>query len=360
MSSTTSNDLPPEAATTTTTTQSQFIVPELFDCVCTMLEKSCTKSLLRSMEKLLRASNTTTFERNRDNILNSIASPIKLDDFIESYMPALDNCWLLATDKTKLRLIVKSLLHSDDVKDTEPPLSINGRLGMCPYDNPELNETEALAHRLYTEFHATCKDQHTIEMINDALVLLNTSIRVRSYVDQVNAMEVKTSRHAPVTRETGYSVHYTCNCDKNNKGFVRVSGCAKCCVNMPDKVSVCKCQQHFRVLKEYDDIDLTCNHPGQFDATKFSMMFLRTHICSICSEQTDGNCQHRVFALDVDALYYSDVANPADMDYVHECLARFNSSEELFHRALKRKRNRALDSKSRASGEYVPKRVCVM
>ena len=336
-------------------------IPDLFDAVSTMLKESCTKSVLRSMDKLLKASNQITFDRNRDYMLNNMFSPPEMDGFIETYMPALDDCSLLAADKTKLRIVVNSLLHSDDVKPTEPPLSINGRLGQRSYNNPEMDETEALIHRLYTEFMATCKNQQTVEMIKEALVLLNTSIRVRSYVDIVNAMDVATSRHAPVVRETGHAVHHTCKCDKFNKGFVRVSGCAKCCVNMPEKVSVCKCQPHFRTLKEYDDIDLTCNHPGKFDAKKFSMVFFGSHICSICSEQTDGNCQHRVFALDVDALHYSDVANHTDMDYVHECLALFNDSEELFQRALRRKRNRKRDSKSRNDEiQHVPKRVCGM
>ena len=336
MSSTTSTAVP-----TTNEIASLEFIPDIVHGVCTVMEESCIKSVLRRLDKLLKASNDTTFDRNRDHLLSNMHSPPDLHGFIQSYMPDINDCLLSSTDKTNLRVMINSLL----IKPTEPPLSINGRLGMVPYNNPEMDETETLAYRLYTEFLATCKSPYTIELVTDAITLLKTSIRVRSYVDCVNQMEVKTSRHAPVTRETGYIVHNLCNCDKHNKGIVRISGCAKCCVNMPKKVSVCKCQQHFKLWRGHEQSDMLCNHPGQFDARKFSMMYLKTHICSICSEQTDGHCQHRVFALDADALYYSDVANPADIDYIYENLTDFNDAEEVFHYKM-RKRAMARDRKS--------------
>jgi hypothetical protein len=246
-------------------------------------------------------------------------------------MANADDCLLAQNDKKKLRGVVKSMLPSNDKPETEAAdiLPITGRGNQHPYNEPTFNKAEAIAMKLYNDLLCICEDNDTIDEIKDEMSLLRAFVRVREYTDKVNAMLPRSARDEPVTRSTGRCVNYTCKCDRYDKGIVRVSGCVKCCVNMPVAVSECRCQQHFNVWPGYETADLICNHAGEFDAIKFAMMFFNTHICSICSEQTDGHCQHLPLAVDAAKLYSSGVTHPTDIDYVKDRISKFEDREFL-------------------------------
>lgn len=329
------------ATTTTTTSISLFETsPGVWNDISSALASGCIPSVLKRFDCLLKATQANTFVYNRDRLLYSIHTPFGMDEFIESFLPTLHECVLSNQDKTKLRLVVQSLLPPKEEKATHPPLCINGRLGMQPYTNPPFNEKEAAVKARYMALLVDLESPYAIEQVEDELELLATFVRVRSFTDAVDARELSSARHAPVTRRTGECVHYTCKCDRQHNGFVVVSGCVKCCARMPKNVSRCKCQQHFKVWKGYEEADLVCNHPGQFDATKFAMMFFNTHICSLCSEQTDGHCEHRVLAVDADQLYDSGVADATDSAYVDERISDLECEEAIFHRELRRAHSR--------------------
>jgi hypothetical protein len=264
-------------------------------------------------------------------VFNNVQVPSKeLHRFVMGYMTPDNNC-LDDSDKKQLQLVLEPFLHSKSYKEPGPILSINGRGVGSPYFKPHLTEEEGFAMVMLETLRKACMSTSADKILTNAINNIQVSARVRIYTYSVNLMLVEESRPAPVTRSTEHS-HGTCLCDNFNKGIVRISGCAKCCVNMPPRISVCTCPPNFRVWPGFEETNLLCNHAGCFDPKLFAMMFSETGVCSICSEQTNGHCQHNVFAADVIKLHNLDVENHIDPGFLKKIIKSAEHEEWLYQR----------------------------
>ncbi|KAJ1466101.1 hypothetical protein T484DRAFT_1756925 [Baffinella frigidus] len=326
--------MPPVASTTNTnptTTNRRKPQPhdELY-ALFTEEVKKCDGVALLLLHEFLTANTDEYFYEAQNNVIIATSFPDTLHEFIVNYIPALDEGWLSKRDIAKMDRYVKSLMYVEPVGVH----SINGRL-YGSYHTPPPSIEQTRAYDLYTNLQKTLTDPDTIEDIEDIMDLFRKSARVQWFVNGYDSRVLKSSRHAPVVLSATQGMHNTCKCDKLGKGIVRVSGCSKCCTNMPIDVSFCKCQPHFKLWQGLENAKVMCNHAGTFDPTKFAMTYFETGVCTICSELTNGHCEHRVLAEDARELHNYGVVNHWDIEYVNKRIAEL---QEYEHTYLQRKR----------------------
>jgi hypothetical protein len=325
-----------------------------------VLRTKCSIPVLRKFEQLLNARKSVpnTFDASFNWLIRRASVPFELKEFIERYMHSREQSRLQTADVCNLRMIIKHLIAKipKDTTEVLPPFSINGNAEAHLYNNPTLDDDEQHAQNKYKKLLTQYKDPRTIKKITRTLVYLGISSRVRSYTALLNATKLATSRHAPVMRPFH---DHSCPCDKKNTHATVVSGCSRCCVNVPVDKCICRCAPPYTRWTAYEVEDMTCNHVGSFDSYKFAMMFFEGKICTICSTYTDGYCQHREYALDAEKLYLCGVEEHADIEYVKRRVEQFKSFEALFHREVMRSNAKVARHGDKNGDNRTPKRKCI-
>jgi hypothetical protein len=281
--------------------------------------------LLCHFLKMIRAQSELIFDFNKASILAHEDTGEDMHDWVNGSFIDIGDSTLFEPEKAMLCTFIKASL----IKDTGEPLSINPFFGYAgrTYNDPVHTDEFIAAKTMYLAAGKRYDSERVQDMVDAALKHLRTYLRVDTYRNAVNIMLLNESRHAPVTKKTDA----TCPCDKHSKGIVRVSGCFKCCTNMPAKVSLCKCAKSGTPWEGMEDVDITCNHAGDFDPTLFAMTYFKYGICSICSKTLDGgDCQHFPFAQDAREVYKAKVSDPTSMEYVKQRIAAFDEAEDDF------------------------------
>jgi hypothetical protein len=273
-------------------------------------------ALLRSRTDLARCNALKRFKKVKHPsiLLSKFANCIQVSGVTD----------FTAAQTDKLAKIIKPFLPVFRNEAAEIP-AINGRFGGAPYKIIRFSKAENLANLRYQELLTRYKNPTSIRIVKKALKSIKVEARVRGFTWRIEAMLTNESRDMPVVFDTKKILG--CQCDKFQTNRVIVSGCVKCCVNMPIMTSVCKCKPLMGTWDGYTNEPVGCNHPDIFDTKKFAQAYMKG-VCTICSVNIKKDCQHSVFAEDIIRLHTTGVDRHSSKTHVNSIIQAAQVAEE--------------------------------